>query len=132
MPTNNTSQISALRENFPSAIIFGCQIHIQKNVDKSLVGLEVTPVIGPETIEQINKRKKKAEIRHNIYKLLWSVECGLSTAHSMDDFDARKEVLRSKYGRYFKSFEHHAETIWKFQVLPGIESEHKCGYNISK
>ena len=54
------------------------------------------------------------------------------TAHSMDDFDARKEVLRSKYGCYFKSFEHHAETIWKFQVLPGIESEHKCGYNITK
>ena len=132
MPTNNTSQISALRENFPSAIIFVCQIHIQKNVDKSLVGLEVTPVIGPETIEQINKRKKKAEIRRNIYKLLWSVECGLSTAHSMDDFDARKEVLRSKYVHYFKSFEHHAETIWKFQVLPGIESEHKCGYNITK
>ena len=60
MPTNNTSQISALRENFPSAIIFVCQIHIQKNVDKSLVGLEVTPVIGPETIEQINKREKKS------------------------------------------------------------------------
>ena len=97
-----------------------------------MVGLEDIQTVDPETIEDINEKQRRAEIKRNISKHLWSKQCGLSTAQSRDDFDARKEVLRSKYGSYFKSFEHHTETIWNSQVVPGIKSEFKCGYNVKK
>lgn len=79
----------------------------------------------------IKSKELTKEVRQDIHRLLWG-KYGLSRSMDRDEFDVRKELLEDEYGKHFKNFQHHTEKVWTYQVVPGIATGHRCGFNVTK
>ena len=79
----------------------------------------------------IKSKQLTKTVRQDIHRLLWG-KYGLSRSLNRDEFDARKKHLEDEYGQHFKSFEHHTDKIWHRQVVPGMETGFRCGFNVKK